>query len=286
MKGGALAVRIDTITSGGFMQVQAAAAVPERRTVQLTASEAAEAARTGRADTLTLSEDAKKALDKLSREVDKQNEAAAMTYNMKQELENSKKASKAAADDASYKLKMLEIARRLQNGDRVPGKDEKALMEYDDKLYQVSKQIGMMKENTKGKEGAERIKGYGINLLDKNAFFPKREGGLDAIWMSQFLDCFSEEEIVSILTRAKAVMDADTRIFIMATLWDRQRFETAAFCLTMTSLYFTAMANGNSKMYHSEDMTRLVNEAGLEVEHIYDGLGQCHSIMVCKLRKE
>ena len=155
-------MRIDTITSGGYMQVQAAGAVPERRTVQLTASEAAEAARTGRADTLTLSEDAKKALDRLSREVDKQNEAAAMTYNMKQELENSKKASKAAADDASYKLKMLEIARRLQNGDRVPGKDEKALMEYDDKLYQVSKQIGMMKQNEKRKE-------YDSLLEDKEA---------------------------------------------------------------------------------------------------------------------
>jgi hypothetical protein len=153
-------------------------------------------------------------------------------------------------------------------------------------ILDLPQQIGMMKENTKGKEGAERIKGYGINLLDRDARFPERAGGLDAIWMSQFLDCFSEEEIVSILDRAKAVMDADTRIFIMETLWDRQRFETAAFCLTMTSLYFTAMANGNSKMYHSEDMTRLVNEAGLEVEHIYDGLGQCHSIMVCKLRKE
>lgn len=153
-------------------------------------------------------------------------------------------------------------------------------------ILDLPQQIGMMKENTKGKEGAERIQGYGINLLDKNAFFPKREGGLDAIWMSQFLDCFSEEEIVSILTRAKDVMNADTRIFIMETLWDRQRFETAAFCLTMTSLYFTAMANGNSKMYHSEDMTRLVNEAGLEVEHIYDGLGQCHSVIVCKLKEE
>ena len=151
-------------------------------------------------------------------------------------------------------------------------------------ILDLPQQIGMMKENTKGKEGAERIKGYGINLLDKNACFPKREGGLDAIWMSQFLDCFSEEEIVGILKRAKTVMDADTRIFIMETLWDRQRFETAAFCLTMTSLYFTAMANGNSKMYHSEDMTRLVNEAGLKVEHIYDGLGQGHSIMVCKVK--
>ena len=91
------------------------------------------------------------------------------------------------------------------------------------------------------------------------------------------------EEITSILTRAKAAMDKDTRLFIMETLWDRQRFEPAAFCLTMTSLYFTAIANGNSKMYNTEDMEHCINAAGLEVEHIYDGLGQGHSIMVCKV---
>ena len=150
-------------------------------------------------------------------------------------------------------------------------------------ILDLPQQIAMMKENVKGKEGAERINGVGINLLDEKAMFPKRDGGLDAIWMSQFLDCFSEEEIVSILTRAKAAMTKDTRLFIMETLWDRQRFEPAAFCLTMTSLYFTAIANGNSKMYHSDDMIRLVKEAGLRVEEIHDGLGQGHSIIVCKV---
>ena len=151
-------------------------------------------------------------------------------------------------------------------------------------ILDLPQQIGMMQENVKGKNGADRIKGYGINLLDTEAYFPKREGGLDAIWMSQFLDCFSMEEIVSILTRAKSAMTADTRIYIMETLWDRQRFEPAAFCLTMTSLYFTAIANGNSKMYNTADMTECVNKAGLEVETIHDGLGQGHSILVCKLK--
>ncbi len=150
-------------------------------------------------------------------------------------------------------------------------------------ILDLPQQIAMMRKNVNGKEGADRIKGCGINLLDPEAFFPKREGGLDAIWMSQFLDCFSMEEITSILTRAKAAMDKDTRLFIMETLWDRQRFEPAAFCLTMTSLYFTAIANGNSKMYNTEDMEHCINAAGLEVEHIYDGLGQGHSIMVCKV---
>ena len=77
-------------------------------------------------------------------------------------------------------------------------------------------------------------------------------------------------------------MGSDTHLFIMELFWNRQRFEPAAFCLTMTSLYFTAIANGNSKMYHSDDMKRFVREAGLEIETIYDGLGWGHSIMVCK----
>lgn len=149
-------------------------------------------------------------------------------------------------------------------------------------ILDLPQQIGMMKANVAGKEGADRIYGYGINLLDDSKLFPQREGGLDAIWMSQFLDCFSEEQIVSILTRAKAAMTSDTRLYIMETLWDRQRFEPAAFCLTMTSLYFTALANGNSKMYHSEDMIRLVETAGLHIEDIYDGLGLGHSIIVCR----
>ena len=152
--------------------------------------------------------------------------------------------------------------------------------EVDVTILDLPQQIRMMQENVAGKAGAERISGYAINLLDPEAVFPKREGGPDAIWMSQFLDCFSMSEIVGILRRAKAAMTPRTRIYIMETLWDRQRFEPAAFCLTMTSLYFTAIANGNSKMYNTEDMTQCIHEAGLEIEQIHDHLGMGHSILV------
>ena len=149
-------------------------------------------------------------------------------------------------------------------------------------VLDLPQQIAMMRENTAGKTGAERITGYGINLLDVDSKFPK-EAHLDAIWMSQFLDCFSMEEIVSILVRAREAMTMETRLYIMETLWDRQRFEPAAFCLTMTSLYFTALANGNSKMYNTEDMQQCIEKAGLEIETIHDHLGQGHSIVVCKI---
>ena len=141
-------MRIDTVTAAGAPSVQSG----ERVRVRLSGSQINEAVQTGRADTLTLSDEAKAALEKMGKQVNKQNDLSGQIYNMKIELENSKQAAKAQADEATYKLKMLEIARRLQNGDRVPGKDEKALLEYDDKLYQVSKQIGMMKQKEKRKD--------------------------------------------------------------------------------------------------------------------------------------
>jgi hypothetical protein len=150
-------------------------------------------------------------------------------------------------------------------------------------ILDLPQQIQMMQENIKDECGADRIDGLGINLLDENSQMPANRT-FEAIWMSQFLDCFSEEQIVSILKRATKVMNENSRLFIMETLWDRQRFEPAALCLTLTSLYFTAIANGNSKMYHSEDMLKLIDLAGLQMENIHDYLGQGHSIIVCKLK--
>ena len=99
--------------------------------------------------------------------------------------------------------------------------------------------------------------------------------------MSQFLDCFTEEQATSILQRAAASMNENTSLYIMEPFWDRQRYETAAYCLTMTSLYFTAMANGNSKIFHSEDLIRCVEKAGLKVAEVSDGIGRGHSILRC-----
>ena len=149
-------------------------------------------------------------------------------------------------------------------------------------ICDLKQQLKMMREQTKGHVGENRIHEYGMNLLDENDAFPT-ENHYDVIWMSQFLDCFGETEIVSILKRAAKIMDESNRLYIMETLWDRQKFPPAAFCLTMTSLYFTAMANGNSKMYNTDDFSRLIYEAGLEIEAIHDDIGMGnHSILICK----
>lgn len=144
-------------------------------------------------------------------------------------------------------------------------------------------QIGMMRQNVAGKPGAERIAGCAVNLLEADRELPV--GDWDAIWMSQFLDCFSEEQIYHILVRAARVMSPTTTLYIMETFWNRQRYEPASLCLTMTSVYFTAMANGNSKMYHSDDMVRQVERAGLKVVAVHDGIGQGHTILEVALSR-
>ena len=149
-------------------------------------------------------------------------------------------------------------------------------------IMDLPQQLCLMKQNIADKTGADRIHGHSCNLLDKSVPFPN---GFNAIWLSQFLDCFSEDEVTSILSRAAQSMNVGSRLYIMETFWDRQRFETAAYALTQISIYFTALANGNSKMYHSDDMIRCIENAGLAVEAIKDGIGKGHSIVICKKSK-
>ncbi len=141
-------------------------------------------------------------------------------------------------------------------------------------------QIAMMKDQVSGCVGAERIHSFGTNLLHPQNMLPQDKW--DVIWMSQFLDCFSEEEIFQILSKTAAVMNDDTTLYVMETFWDRQKYETASFALTMTSVYFTVMANGNSKMYHSDDFFEQIRRAGLQVVNIYDNIGQGHTILEIK----
>ncbi|MDR1593742.1 MAG: methyltransferase domain-containing protein [Prevotellaceae bacterium] len=140
-------------------------------------------------------------------------------------------------------------------------------------------QLEMAKQNAAEKNLLQRITFVETNLLDERNSLPK---GYDAIWLSQFLDCFSENEIVSILNRCVKAMNEDTSVFILEPFWDRQRFETSAFCLIMTSLYFTAIANGNSRMYTSDVFYELIDKAGLSVEKSIDDTGVGHTLLQCR----
>ncbi|MCV2368080.1 class I SAM-dependent methyltransferase [Roseateles oligotrophus] len=117
---------------------------------------------------------------------------------------------------------------------------------------------------------------HGVNMLDPACEFP---AGMDLIWMSQFLSCFSEPVIASILARVAKSLADKGQVLIMDTFWDRQRYDIAAYCLINTSPYFTAMASGNSKVYQSGDYIRLAEAAGLKLLTARDGIGYCHSLL-------
>lgn len=141
-------------------------------------------------------------------------------------------------------------------------------------------QLNVARGNAEQNGFSERIDFYRINLLDPAQKIP---GGADAIWMSQFLDCFSKEEILQILKNAYQAAGPGTWLYIMEPFFDNQRYEAAKYSLVATSLYFTIMANGNSKMYSVGVMEDLVKEAGFSVEAVFPLIGDSyHTILKCR----
>jgi len=144
-------------------------------------------------------------------------------------------------------------------------------------------QVNEARKNIKAKGKEDRINAIAANLLDPQVPFPK---GYDAIWMSQFLDCFSQKEILSLLRRSVEALDEKGVLYILETYWDKQKYEASTYSLHATSLYFTAMANGNSQMYHSRDMERLVEKSGLFIDELFENVGVSHTLFKCRKKKQ
>jgi len=125
---------------------------------------------------------------------------------------------------------------------------------------------------------ADKIQFFAADMLKPENELP---AGFDTIWMSQFLDCFSEEQIHSILIRAVKSMTDHSFLYILELFWDRQKYEASSYSLNATSLYFTCLANGNSRMYHSVDFFRMIEEAGLKIVEINDHIGISHTLVKC-----
>ncbi len=146
------------------------------------------------------------------------------------------------------------------------------------KIVDLPGQLNMAMANAERSGFKDRISGHAIDWLSED---PKIPAGADIIWMCQFLDCFSEEEIVKILSTCVKSMDDDAELIIVETFTDRQAFRASQFILEATSLYFTVLANGNSKMYPASVFLRLIDEAGLKLKEDSQ-LGEYHTMLVCE----
>lgn len=147
-------------------------------------------------------------------------------------------------------------------------------------LVDLPQQLERARQRLVEADLAARAQLHPVNVLEPQAELP---AGYELIWMSQFLDCFSDDQIVSILGKVRQALPPHGRLWILELFWDRQRFEAAAFSLQQTSLYFTCVANGNSQMYDSAVFLDLVKQAGFEVSALTDGVGQFHTLIECRV---
>lgn len=145
-------------------------------------------------------------------------------------------------------------------------------------ILDVPDVVALAQENVRGHDHEGRIRSVGTDLRDPSKPLP---AGFDAIWMSQFLVCLSEDDALGLLERVAAALDPAARLYVLDNFWDRQENEISRFCLQAFSLYFTFLANGHSRMYKASDVIGMVEASGMRVERIVDDLGVCSSLMIC-----
>lgn len=136
-------------------------------------------------------------------------------------------------------------------------------------------QTAAAKENALKAELSQRIKTVSGNILGDCAL-----PTADAYWMSQFLDCFSLHQVSKILRKVHDAARDSSIVFVLEPLWDKQRFAASSYSLAATSLYFTCMANGNSKMYRYGELVKTIEDAGFCLKEAHHNLGMSHSLLV------
>lgn len=142
-------------------------------------------------------------------------------------------------------------------------------------------QTAVAKENAAKAGFAERIDTCEGNILADSTVLPV---GYDAVWMSQFLDCFSLKQVTKIIKKVVSAAGENTKILVLEPLWDCQKFQASSYSLQATSIYFTCMANGNSKMYRYQELVNAIEAGGAKLETAHHNLGS-NSYSLLQFRK-
>ena len=144
-------------------------------------------------------------------------------------------------------------------------------------MFDLPQQIRLAKENlaAKGLTDGARFAFHGGDILKEDSLLPR---GYDAIWMSQFLDCFAPDEILAILAKAHAALSPGGTLYILEVCTDNQGFAVADYIVNMSSLYFTCIANGNSRFYAEGELAGLIEKGGFCISRKYAGLGFGHTL--------
>ena len=125
---------------------------------------------------------------------------------------------------------------------------------------------------------AERIDVVEIDWLTDREL--EGTASCDLYWMSQFLDCFEEERVRSILERTRRAMKPGAKLLVLEPLVGGQRHRAAELSLAASSLYFTVMANGRSRFFEGPELRALFEDSGFRIEREAEGLGISHTLFL------
>lgn len=142
-------------------------------------------------------------------------------------------------------------------------------------------QTEMAEKNAADHGFADRIDTCAGNVLAEETKLPKEA---DAYWMSQFLDCFSLHQVTKIAKKIYEAASENSTVYVLEPLWDKQQYEGNAYSVMATSLYFTCIANGNSKMYRFDELRDAIEAAGFRLKDAHHDLGS-HSYSLLEFRK-
>ncbi len=158
-------------------------------------------------------------------------------------------------------------------------------------LVDLPQQCRLAQENPALTPFADRFSTASVNWLEPEAMpvFSAAEveaAGADVIWMSQFLECFPAEMAVSILKRCRKLLAPNGCFAVLECLVDGQPHRASNLSIAASSLYFTALANGNSRFYRRADLMAIFEAAGLAVAHEEENVGVSHTLFVLRPKKE
>lgn len=148
-------------------------------------------------------------------------------------------------------------------------------------IIDLPQQCALAMQNITAKGLENRIHTFPVNLLAKDIKLPNKA---DLWWMSQFLDCFGEDQLKAILDLVYKSMKPGARLIINELFGDRQRNDVAKLVIEANSLYFTALANGVSRFYHADRFIELLAKTGFTLEKEIPGIGIGHTLLI--LRKK
>ena len=161
------------------------------------------------------------------------------------------------------------------------GKFEKLCLKHNENIDITMFDLDENIQKIKDDEELKQCKFCSINVLDENPEYPKMQNS--AIFLSQFLDCFSIKDIKKILVDIQNNMDEHSAIYILEPYTDKQAFAAAEYSLCHSSLYFTCMANGVSKFYTFDEMKDIIEDSGLYIFECTNDIGSFnYTLLECR----